>query len=90
MNNEIMRKEFEAAACANTGHRMLLDFSRRHDGEYNSACERAAWWAWQASREALTVTIEPGDCFSPNDCGDLAIWRDDVKRLLEAAGIKVK
>ncbi|WP_104097379.1 hypothetical protein [Stutzerimonas kunmingensis] len=45
---------------------------------------------WLASRRDLVVTIEPGDCFSPNDCGDLAIWRDDAKRLLEAAGVTVR
>ncbi len=45
---------------------------------------------WVASRRELVVTIEPGDCFSPNDCGDLAIWRDDAKRLLEAAGVTVR
>ncbi|WP_417659951.1 hypothetical protein [Pseudidiomarina sp.] len=45
---------------------------------------------WLASRRELVVTIEPGDCFSPNDCGDLAIWRDDAKRLLEAAGVTVR
>lgn len=48
------------------------------------------WRSWLASRAALVVTIEPGDCFSPNDCGDLAIWRDDAKRLLEAAGVTVR
>lgn len=45
---------------------------------------------WLASRRELVVTIEPGDCFSPNDCGDLAIWRDDAKRLLEAAGVTAR
>ena len=43
---------------------------------------------WRASRAEMVVTIEPGDCFSPSDCGDLAIWRDDAKRLIEAAGAK--
>lgn len=45
---------------------------------------------WLASRAELVVTIDPGDCFSPNDCGDLAIWRDDAKRLIEAAGVTVR
>jgi len=45
---------------------------------------------WVASRRELVVTIEPGDCFSPNECGDLAIWRDDAKRLIEAAGVTVR
>lgn len=45
---------------------------------------------WLASRRELIVTIEPGDCFSPNECGDLAIWRDDAKRLFEAAGVTVR
>lgn len=45
---------------------------------------------WLASRRELVVTIEPGDCFSPNECGDLAIWRDDAKRLFEAAGVPVR
>lgn len=45
---------------------------------------------YQKGREDLVVTIDPGDCFSPNDCGDLAIWRDDAKRLFEAAGVTVR
>ena len=45
---------------------------------------------WLASRQEAVIELPPGDCFSPNDCGDLAIWRDDAKRLLKAAGFKVK
>jgi len=45
---------------------------------------------WLASRRELVVIIEPGDCFSPNEYGDLAIWRDDAKRLFEAAGVTVR
>ncbi len=45
---------------------------------------------WLASRRELVVTIEPGDCFSPSDSGEWAIWRDDAKRLFEAAGVTVR
>lgn len=82
------RAEFEAAYRSRYGS-MPMMWSDSVAG-YLSAHAAGAWWAWQASREVLEVTIEPGDCFSPNDCGDLAIWRDDAKRLLEAAGVTVR
>ncbi|MPS98223.1 MAG: hypothetical protein E2581_06955 [Pseudomonas sp.] len=45
---------------------------------------------WAASREAVVVDLSDlSQCFSPNDCGDWAMWLDDVKRLVEAQGLKV-
>lgn len=37
---------------------MLGDLTRGTDGEYRSACERSAWWAWN---EALGP-IKCSDC----------------------------
>lgn len=46
---------------------------------------------WLASREEMMIDLSDlSNCFSPNDCGDWAMWLDDVKKLAEAAGLKVK
>lgn len=43
-----LRIQFEDSVKANKGkHGMLCDLSRHTTGEYRSACERSAWWAWQ-------------------------------------------
>lgn len=42
------RQDFEAAVMQTDGatHGMLRDLVRNPNGEYRSACERSAWWAW--------------------------------------------
>lgn len=42
------REKFEAAVMGTDGstHGMLRDLVRNSNGEYRSACERSAWWAW--------------------------------------------
>lgn len=82
--------EFEAWAGSEAFGLSPAHFAKDEAGDYINYPTQCYWLVWQASREVLEVTIEPGDCFSPNDCGDLAIWRDDAKRLLEAAGVTVR
>lgn len=44
------REKFEATIRAQQGtHGMLGDLVRNADGEYRSACERSAWWAWNTA-----------------------------------------
>lgn len=46
------REKFEAAVVAQQGkHGMLGDLRKDANGEYMSACERSAWWAWQLAAE---------------------------------------
>ncbi|NWC12012.1 hypothetical protein HX776_24815, partial [Pseudomonas agarici] len=60
-------------------------------GDYQSTTIEHCWWAWQASRKALVIDLsDMSNCFSPDDCGDWAMWLDDVKKLIEDAGLKVK
>ena len=83
------RAEFEAWAAEGFG---LMDahLVKDDDGHYVNYPVQCYWDVWQASRASVVVTIELGDCFSPFDSGEWAIWRDDAKRLLEAAGLTVK
>ena len=58
---------------------------------YPAGLERDYWRVWQASRAALEFDLSDlSNCFSPDDCGDWAIWLSDVKTLLEAAGLRAK
>jgi len=67
------------------------ELQRREQGLYDLHWVEMTYWAWQASRESLVVDLSDlSQCFSPNDCGDWAIWLDDAKKLIEAAGLKVK
>lgn len=93
MDTNKMREEFIRA------YRVMLiktdmNVQRRHfelqDGEFVDRQTAIAWWAWQASRAAVVVDLSDlSRCFSPNDCGDWAMWLDDVKKLIEAQGLKV-
>ena len=52
------REKFEAAIREQQGkHGMLGDLVRNSDGEYRSACERSAWWAWQQCNPEGSVTL---------------------------------
>jgi hypothetical protein len=75
MDTEKMREEFE---------------SWWEGRDLPDSMKAAFYMVWKASRASIVIELSPGDCFSPNDCGDLAIWRDDAKRLFEAAGLTVK
>ncbi|MNC72893.1 hypothetical protein D3C75_1240100 [compost metagenome] len=48
-----------------------------------------AWWAWQASREALVVELP--EAVPPDYCGqELVITLAGVQTAMEAAGLKVQ
>ncbi|WP_201284507.1 hypothetical protein [Enterobacter roggenkampii] len=86
------RKAFEQWYLLNWGHtednhEALFEVSSCH-GDYYRLGVRMAYDAWQASRAA--IEIELPEWFSPNDCGDRAMWSDAVEKAILAAGIKVK
>lgn len=57
MSEDKVRAEFEGAAKREQG----LDLTRLPHGGYRSFATHQAWWAWQASRAALSIDlpIEP-------------------------------
>ena len=53
------REMFEESIRKHQGtHGMLGDLSRDANGEYRSACERSAWWAWQMLCPEGHVVVE--------------------------------
>lgn len=43
------------------GHSMLCDLSRDSNGDYRSACERSAWWAWQQACPEGAIAVPPAE-----------------------------
>ncbi|WP_281211778.1 hypothetical protein [Pseudomonas fulva] len=86
MDTNKTRAEFEAAFVAKYGFGRLAA-SANADAH---AMYEAAKWAWQASREAVVVTLPPkwNDATHSNkqawDCGI-----DDARMAIEAQGLKV-
>lgn len=95
--SEKMREEFEAkfptplgiwwsAESGEDGGRYMTEFA--HVG---CVYHQGRWEGWKASRESLAIDLSDlSNCFSPNDCGDWAMWLDDVRILVQRAGLKVK
>lgn len=88
MDTNKMRASFEAMILAN-GKSV-----RRSGDSYHFGTIHRKWLFWQEawcqSREAVVVDLSDlSRCFSPNDCGDWAMWLDDVKKLIEVQGLKV-
>lgn len=94
MSNEKMRKDFEAWECdADQGPQtdpVWLMYDAK-TSTYPLEKIQDRWKVWQASRESLVIDLSDlSRCFSPNDCGDWAMWLDDVRIMVQAAGLKVK
>lgn len=88
MSNDKMREEFE-----NSPRFKGMDFTRSvtRPEYYESPYANGAWDGWKASRESPVIDLSDlSRCFSPNDCGDWAMWLDDVRIMAQAAGLKVK
>lgn len=90
-----MREEFEAAYKETFGRT-----PERNSDYHLYIDERAAWWAWQASRAALVVELpQPIERECPDDAFDDS-WMDGYngeRRMrewcctaIESAGVKVK
>lgn len=57
-NKELMQSVFEQMALVDrSNHNMLCDFRKDSDGNYMSACEKAAFWAWSTVQQ----------CHNPSD-----------------------
>lgn len=85
-----LREEFEVWAKTNYSY-FINPISRSAAGEYETSPVRRDWNVWKASRESSVIDLSDlSNCFSPNDCGDWAMWLDDVRILVQRAGLKVK
>lgn len=91
MNIEKMREEFEAwiksrnatASLAICTHEEGFRFSV---GEYKNEIVHISWIAWQASRESLVIELP--ESYMDGICESMEA--DDVRKAIEAAGLKVK
>lgn len=99
MNIEKMREEFEAWAITSAWLGLVGDDLEFHEGGYVFPEVQSAWLAWQASRNAVTVTIPRGNVYSTNEAASQADYYFDqgqadgllkAKTAIEAAGLKVK
>lgn len=86
MDTNKMREQFEAAAksqglsLARTQQALrFANGTSRAAGDYVALETLCAWWAWQASREAVVV-----------DLGDMEwLHHDEARERIEASGLKV-
>ena len=88
MDTNKMRAEFEAAWRAR--YPAHGDIALKRSGldpeDYCNTRVKDAWWAWQASREAVVVEL-------PKDIVTMAgpvLYADDVRAAIEAQGLKVE
>jgi len=81
-----MREEFESWLAPSWSRDTYLE--DEGEVEYVDDWVQGAWVGWRASRAA--IEIELPEWFSPNDCGDRAMWSDAVEKAIRAAGIKVR
>lgn len=88
-----MREEFEAAYIESLVERCGEGFretalyslsEKKPNGDYQHYIDFIAWWAWQASREALVIELP-----SPAVAGSSCIREHAIRDCLEAAGLKV-
>ncbi|MDG9807752.1 hypothetical protein N7613_03775 [Pseudomonas juntendi] len=93
MDTNKMREQFEAALvkqAAEDGFAKPILRRNKNNGDYVDPFEQAAWWGWQASREAVVVELPPkwNDETNSNkqawDCGI-----DDARMAIEAQGLRV-
>lgn len=93
---DLMREQFEAAIVAmHVGTGMpqedALTFLEVGSNGYTSVYTKAAWWAWQASREAVVVEL-PSAIESPPYACFQSGWNDmrgEAVDAIEAQGLKV-
>ncbi|WP_145562338.1 hypothetical protein [Yersinia aldovae] len=81
------QSDFEAAIRNGLINYGLAKFE---SGEYVSESTRAMFMAFKTGRESIEVVLEDIDSFSPNDCGDDAVWLTELVRALRTAGIRIK
>ncbi len=99
MSNDKMRDEsrekFEVEYASYAGI-TLQEVAGEWDGDlYGDQGMRDAWWAWQASREALLIDLPEGQSLFQRMYGvscqrPLLIERKQAVNAIESAGLKVK
>lgn len=98
MDTNKMREQFEAAIVAMkmaTGmpEDDAKSFLEVGSNGYTSVYTKAAWWAWQASREALVIELPGGyDPYRANGDPDMLNVNDTIqecREAIEAQGLKV-
>ncbi|ESW39290.1 hypothetical protein [Pseudomonas taiwanensis] len=95
MDTNKMRAEFEAALvkqAAEDGFAKPILRRNKNNGDYVDPFEQAAWWGWQASREAVVVEL-PSPMDAPPYASYEGGWndmRDEAVDGIEEQGLKVK
>ena len=93
MDTNKMREQFEAALvkqAAEDGFAKPILRRNKNNGDYVDPFEQAAWWGWQASREAVVVELPPkwsDEANSNKQAWDCGI--EDARMAIEAQGLKV-
>jgi len=93
MDTNKMREQFEAAWCERYPDHPPLALKRSglDPADYCNTRTRDAWWAWQASREAVVVKL-PSAIESPPYACFQSGWNDmrgEAVDAIEAQGLKV-
>ncbi|MFK0092945.1 hypothetical protein [Pseudomonas sp. NPDC090592] len=94
-----MREQFEAAYVEEMALRCGEDIRQRakanlewrqENGDYRDPMVRLAYWAWQASREAVVVALPKTDEIESRDgYREAVLWPGEVVEAIEAQGLKV-
>lgn len=72
---------------------MLCDLTKDSAGDYRSACERSAWWSWQASRASLVIEMPVATVSmfaTSRDARAAQEGLDMARGAITDAGLKVK
>ena len=99
MDTNKMRAEFEAAyaakSTARNGRFYPEVLTRGDDGDYVIPSVQSAWWAWQASREAVVVELPSEDTCRTSTSKEEAAQDaynhalGECRSVIEAQGLKV-
>jgi len=85
MDTNKMREEFEVWVLRECPNQTM---GRFNDGEYHSTTVQYCWLSWQASREAVIVTLPQitGREYDPLADAD---YREGCREAIEAQGLRV-
>ena len=99
MDTNKMREQFEAAyaalSTARNGRFYEEVLTRADDGDYVIPSVQSAWWAWQASREAVVVelpeqrSVPDRDCWARTNGLGFNNALKEARQVIEAQGLKV-
>ncbi|MBH3383938.1 hypothetical protein A3L25_018535 [Pseudomonas putida] len=91
ISREQFESEFVQEMCRRGGEgfrpTVLYSLSQKKpDGDYQNITESLAWWAWQASREAVVVELPKFEDYPASMERDM---RESLRSSIEAQGMKV-